>query len=169
MWRSWTVTSYFLFWLQGYVLSSIEGRVAVEYLDPSQEVQKKKYAFKCHRLKEDGIEHVYPVNAISFHSVHNTFATGATCYSGSTKETICIFSTFSLVFITLIHFSENFIIELPGLHEKHSYYTSISQHCLNLLMVWPWASPSNRWFRRLCEHLGPVQQKAPVSVPQIPD
>ncbi|CAG13325.1 unnamed protein product [Tetraodon nigroviridis] len=61
---------------QGYVLSSIEGRVAVEYLDPSQEVQKKKYAFKCHRLKEDGIEHVYPVNAISFHSVHNTFATG---------------------------------------------------------------------------------------------
>lgn len=70
------VTSYFLLWLQGYVLSSIEGRVAVEYLDPSQEVQKKKYAFKCHRLKEDGIEHVYPVNAISFHSVHNTFATG---------------------------------------------------------------------------------------------
>lgn len=62
---------------QGYVLSSIEGRVAVEYLDPSQEVQKKKYAFKCHRLKEEGIEHVYPVNAISFHSVHNTFATGA--------------------------------------------------------------------------------------------
>ncbi len=36
---------------QGYVLSSIEGRVAVEYLDPSPEVQKKKYAFKCHRLK----------------------------------------------------------------------------------------------------------------------
>uniref|UniRef100_A0AAY5KQK6 Mitotic checkpoint protein BUB3 n=2 Tax=Esox lucius TaxID=8010 RepID=A0AAY5KQK6_ESOLU len=61
---------------QGYVLSSIEGRVAVEYLDPSQEVQKKKYAFKCHRLKENGIEQVYPVNAISFHSVHNTFATG---------------------------------------------------------------------------------------------
>lgn len=73
-------TSYFLSWLQGYVLSSIEGRVAVEYLDPSQEVQKKKYAFKCHRLKEDGIEHVYPVNAISFHSVHNTFATGTIVY-----------------------------------------------------------------------------------------
>ncbi|TTC29621.1 Mitotic checkpoint protein BUB3 [Bagarius yarrelli] len=61
---------------QGYVLSSIEGRVAVEYLDPSLEVQKKKYAFKCHRLKENGIEQVYPVNAISFHSIHNTFATG---------------------------------------------------------------------------------------------
>ncbi|MEE6486534.1 hypothetical protein FKM82_014629 [Ascaphus truei] len=61
---------------QGYVLSSIEGRVAVEYLDPSLEVQKKKYAFKCHRLKENNIEHIYPVNAVSFHSVHNTFATG---------------------------------------------------------------------------------------------
>lgn len=61
---------------QGYVLSSIEGRVAVEYLDPSPEVQKKKYAFKCHRLKESSMEQVYPVNAVSFHSVHNTFATG---------------------------------------------------------------------------------------------
>lgn len=39
-------------------------------------MQKKKYAFKCHRLKGDGIEQVYPVNAISFHGVHNTFATG---------------------------------------------------------------------------------------------
>ncbi|KAJ7418352.1 Mitotic checkpoint protein BUB3 [Willisornis vidua] len=61
---------------QGYVLSSIEGRVAVEYLDPSPEIQKKKYAFKCHRLKENNIEQIYPVNAISFHNVHNTFATG---------------------------------------------------------------------------------------------
>ena len=49
---------------KGYVLSSIEGRVAVEYLDQSPEVQKKKYAFKCHRIKEDGIEKIYPVNAI---------------------------------------------------------------------------------------------------------
>uniref|UniRef100_A0A8C6R2B1 BUB3 mitotic checkpoint protein n=1 Tax=Nannospalax galili TaxID=1026970 RepID=A0A8C6R2B1_NANGA len=60
---------------KGYVLSSIEGRVAVEYLDPSPEVQKKKYAFKCHRLKENNIEQIYPVNAISFHNIHNTFAT----------------------------------------------------------------------------------------------
>lgn len=49
---------------QGFVLSSIEGRVAVEYLDISPEVQKKKYAFKCHRIKEDGVEKIYPVNAI---------------------------------------------------------------------------------------------------------
>lgn len=61
---------------QGFALSSIEGRVAVEYLDTSPEVQKKKYAFKCHRMKQEGVEHIYPVNAISFHSGHNTFATG---------------------------------------------------------------------------------------------
>ena len=54
----------------GYVLSSIEGRVAVEYFDPSPEVQKTKYAFKCHRIKEDGMELIYPVNAISFHGMY---------------------------------------------------------------------------------------------------
>ena len=46
------------------MLGSIEGRVAVEYLDTNPEVQKKKYAFKCHRIKEAGIEQIYPVNAI---------------------------------------------------------------------------------------------------------
>ncbi len=40
------------------------GRVAVEYFDPSPEVQKKKYAFKCHRIKEGDIECCYSVNAI---------------------------------------------------------------------------------------------------------
>ena len=58
----------FYFCFSGYVLSSIEGRVAVEYFDPSPETQKRKYAFKCHRIKTDGREFVYPVNAISFHN-----------------------------------------------------------------------------------------------------
>lgn len=61
---------------QGFVSSSIEGRVAVEYFDMSPEVQAKKYAFKCHRNKENDVELIYPVNAIAFHNVHNTFATG---------------------------------------------------------------------------------------------
>ena len=51
----------------GYVLSSIEGRVSVEYFDPSPEIQAKKYAFKCHRGKEDDVEVVYPVNCVAFH------------------------------------------------------------------------------------------------------
>lgn len=79
---------------QGYVLSSIEGRVAVEYMDPSPEVQKKKYAFKCHRLKENGLELIYPVNAISFHGVYNTFATGGSdgfvnIWDGFNKKRLC--------------------------------------------------------------------------------
>ena len=63
---------------RGYVLSSIEGRIAVEYLDPSPEVQRQRYAFKCHRSKDPatGLEIIYPVNAISFHKKYNTFATG---------------------------------------------------------------------------------------------
>ncbi|CAB4023023.1 mitotic checkpoint BUB3-like, partial [Paramuricea clavata] len=79
-----------------YVLSSIEGRVAVEYFDPSPEVQKTKYAFKCHRIKESGMELIYPVNAISFHNVHNTFATGGSdgyvnVWDGFNKKRLCQF------------------------------------------------------------------------------
>lgn len=60
----------------GFVMSSIEGRVAVEYFDLDSDIQKRKFAFKCHRTKENSTEIIYPVNAISFHSVYNTFATG---------------------------------------------------------------------------------------------
>lgn len=52
---------------QGYASSSIEGRVAVEFFDPSPQSQAKKYAFKCHRQNEDGVEMIYPVNALAFH------------------------------------------------------------------------------------------------------
>ncbi|XP_047135625.1 mitotic checkpoint protein BUB3 isoform X1 [Hydra vulgaris] len=81
---------------QGYVLSSIEGRVAVEYFDPSPEVQKKKYAFKCHRVKNDGTEYVYPVNTIAFHNGYNTFATGGSdgfvnVWDGFHKKRLCQF------------------------------------------------------------------------------
>uniref|UniRef100_A0A1I8ABL9 WD_REPEATS_REGION domain-containing protein n=1 Tax=Steinernema glaseri TaxID=37863 RepID=A0A1I8ABL9_9BILA len=63
---------------EAFVLSSIEGRVAVEYLDPNPDVQKDKYAFKCHRNKDEasGIEQIYPVNALTFHPIHRTFASG---------------------------------------------------------------------------------------------
>ena len=52
----------------GYALSSIEGRVSVEYF--SDEDQPRKYAF--HRAGKV----VYPVNAMAFHPVLGTFATG---------------------------------------------------------------------------------------------
>ncbi|KIW64404.1 hypothetical protein PV04_09339 [Phialophora macrospora] len=61
---------------EGYASSSIEGRVAVEWFDPSNESQSRKYAFKCHRQPVDDVDVVYPVNAIAFHPIHGTFATG---------------------------------------------------------------------------------------------
>jgi len=60
----------------GYALSSIEGRVAMEYFDNIEQVQSRKYAFKCHRRSEAGRDLVYPVNAIAFHPIFVTFATG---------------------------------------------------------------------------------------------
>jgi len=66
----------------GYASSSIEGRVAVEWFDPSPASQARKYAFKCHRqlsAPTDGtppVDVVYPVNALAFHPVHGTFASG---------------------------------------------------------------------------------------------
>ncbi|PYH42297.1 WD40 repeat domain-containing protein [Aspergillus saccharolyticus JOP 1030-1] len=60
----------------GYASSSIEGRVAVEWFDPSAESQARKYAFKCHRQTADDVDVVYPVNTLAFHPVHGTFASG---------------------------------------------------------------------------------------------
>ena len=63
----------------GYATSSIEGRVAVEWFDPSTESQARKYAFKCHRQpapENDGTDIVYPVNALAFHPSFGTFASG---------------------------------------------------------------------------------------------
>jgi len=57
---------------RSFVCGSTEGRCAVEYVDgASSELQKLKYAFKCHRSEEVA----FPVNAISFHP-QGTFATG---------------------------------------------------------------------------------------------
>ncbi|KAG1342074.1 putative Mitotic checkpoint protein BUB3.1 [Cocos nucifera] len=60
----------------GFALSSVEGRVAMEFFDLSEVGQSKKYAFKCHRKSEAGKDTVYPVNAIAFHPIYGTFATG---------------------------------------------------------------------------------------------
>ncbi|KJZ79225.1 hypothetical protein HIM_01376 [Hirsutella minnesotensis 3608] len=62
----------------GYATSSIEGRVAVEWFEDTDESQARKFAFKCHRQAApdgDG-DIVYPVNALAFHAVHGTFASG---------------------------------------------------------------------------------------------
>ncbi|CAK9216548.1 unnamed protein product [Sphagnum troendelagicum] len=54
---------------QGFLVGSIEGRVAVQHIDDAE--QAKNFTFKCHRDNND----VYAVNSINFHPVHATFAT----------------------------------------------------------------------------------------------
>ncbi|GAA5943336.1 WD40 repeat domain-containing protein [Sporobolomyces koalae] len=60
----------------GYAMTSIEGRVAVEFFDPEPAKQAKKYAFKCHRQVIDGVDTVYPVQGLAFNPIHGTFSTG---------------------------------------------------------------------------------------------
>lgn len=79
---------------QGYASSSIEGRVGVEWFDPSPESQARKYAFKCHRQTEADVDVVYPVNALAYHPVHQgSFASGGgdgfvILWDGMTKRRI---------------------------------------------------------------------------------
>eukprot|EP01118_Nematostelium_gracile_P005363 TRINITY_DN1691_c0_g1_i1.p1 TRINITY_DN1691_c0_g1~~TRINITY_DN1691_c0_g1_i1.p1 ORF type:complete len:331 (-),score=91.48 TRINITY_DN1691_c0_g1_i1:72-1064(-) len=53
----------------GFALGSIEGRVAIEYVEEKD--SSRNFAFRCHREGND----VYSVNAISFHPIQGTFAT----------------------------------------------------------------------------------------------
>lgn len=84
----------------GYATSSIEGRIAVDWFDESEEAQKKKYAFKCHRHTEEGVDVVYPVHALAFHPVHQmNFASGGgdgtvSLWDGASKRRIKMFPKF---------------------------------------------------------------------------
>lgn len=46
----------------GYVTSSLDGRVAVEYFDD----ESRKFAFRCHRMNLVDTNMAFPVNALSF-------------------------------------------------------------------------------------------------------
>lgn len=54
---------------KAFAISSIEGRVGVEYVAEADQAQN--FAFKCHRMPAPGqeteLELVYPVNSIAFH------------------------------------------------------------------------------------------------------
>ncbi|WIA14224.1 hypothetical protein OEZ85_002763 [Tetradesmus obliquus] len=74
-----------------FALGSVEGRVAMEVLDPAPSAQDAKYAFKCHRRNEAGTDVVFPVNCITYHPLFGTFATGGgdgvvNIWDGSNKK-----------------------------------------------------------------------------------
>jgi mRNA export factor len=68
----------------GYAVGSIEGRVAIKYVDVNQQPRidtnsnqmsaQDDFAFRCHRVGETNPE-VYPVNAIAFNQIYGTFCT----------------------------------------------------------------------------------------------
>ena len=79
---------------ESFILGSVEGRVAVEYIDPSPEAQQKRYAFKCHRAAVGGVDTAFPVNALAVHPGYGTFATGGAdghvhLWDGAKKKRIC--------------------------------------------------------------------------------
>lgn len=90
---------------EGYAVGSTEGRVAIEYFNPDSDVQKLKYAFKCHRTTKEQpgqstkVEYVHPVNVIEFHPTYGTFATGGgdgrvNIWDGKNKKRICQFTPY---------------------------------------------------------------------------
>uniref|UniRef100_A0AAY5KQI3 Rae1 protein homolog n=1 Tax=Esox lucius TaxID=8010 RepID=A0AAY5KQI3_ESOLU len=61
----------------GFALGSIEGRVAIHYINPPNPA-KDNFTFKCHRSNGTNTatpQDIYAVNAIAFHPVHGTLAT----------------------------------------------------------------------------------------------
>lgn len=59
----------------GYALGSVEGRVAIQYVNP--QTAKDNFTFKCHRSNgtPNGYQDIYAVNDIAFHPIHGTLAT----------------------------------------------------------------------------------------------
>ncbi|KAJ8143802.1 hypothetical protein OY671_003082 [Metschnikowia pulcherrima] len=61
----------------GYALSSVDGRVSMEYYEDSASAQEQKFAFKCHRVKDKvaGEDVVYPVTGLEFHPQYKSLFT----------------------------------------------------------------------------------------------
>ncbi|KLO17102.1 WD40 repeat-like protein [Schizopora paradoxa] len=61
----------------GYAIGSIEGRVAIHYVEDNK--QNHNFSFKCHRKEQSPTakdqQLVYSVNDINFHPIHGTFST----------------------------------------------------------------------------------------------
>ncbi|KAJ4480037.1 WD40-repeat-containing domain protein [Lentinula aciculospora] len=77
-WQTRVVTCFTASTSSGFAVGSIEGRVAIQYVEDKD--SSNNFSFKCHRrdstptAKDQSM--VYAVNDISFHPVHGTFSTG---------------------------------------------------------------------------------------------
>ena len=55
---------------KGYAITSVEGRIGIEYFETSDEVQALKYAFKCHRSKVNDVDVLNAINTVEFHPTY---------------------------------------------------------------------------------------------------
>lgn len=85
-----------------FCIASTEGRVAVDFFGSSGEPKAaERFAFKCHRQQIEGVEHVYPVNALALHPLRPTLlATGGsdghvTIWDTASKRRIKAFPRFA--------------------------------------------------------------------------
>jgi len=122
----------------GYATSSIEGRVAVEWFDPSPDSQSRKYAFKCHRQpapENDGTDIVYPVNALAFHPIHGSFASGGgdgvvALWDAVGKRRMKLFQRYSLSVAALDFSSDGKYLAVavcPGFEDGQEDYSGEGQ------------------------------------------
>ncbi|KAG9244334.1 mitotic checkpoint protein-like protein BUB3 [Calycina marina] len=122
----------------GYATSSIEGRVAVEWFDSSDESQARKYAFKCHRQpapENDGTDIVYPVNALAFHPIHGSFASGGgdgvvALWDAVAKRRIKMFQRLPLSVVALDFSSDGKYLAIgacPGFEDGQEDYMAEGQ------------------------------------------
>ena len=59
----------------GFALGSVEGRVAIQYVNPNN--PRENFTFKCHRSNEtaNGAQEIFAVNDIALHPHHGTLST----------------------------------------------------------------------------------------------
>ncbi|CCK68762.1 Bub3p KNAG_0B03210 [Huiozyma naganishii CBS 8797] len=94
----------------GYVVSSIDGRVAVEYFEDSA----KQFAFRCHRMNLTDVQFVFPVDTLGFEPNSDILYTGGSdgCISGwnlTTKRKIKQFAKFDENSVVKIAVNEGYI------------------------------------------------------------
>lgn len=53
--------------IAGWASGSVEGRISVEYFETDADTQSQKYAFRAHRQTVEGVDQVYPINALAYH------------------------------------------------------------------------------------------------------
>jgi cell cycle arrest protein BUB3 len=120
----------------GFATSSVEGRVAIDYIDSSPEYQQQKYAFKCHRSVVDGVPTVWPVNTIAFHPIYGTFATGGcdgfvNIWDGQNKKRLCQFHKYPTSIASLSFNSDGTFLAIASSYtfeEGEKEYVSIQSY-----------------------------------------